>query len=419
MNEAERLPVVVLCQVFHPDTQSTSQLLSDVLAKLSETGQPLKVVSGYTGLGAENGRLPSLEAWRGIQIRRVGLRLSGKKSITRRALAYASYSFAVARVLLQLPRGSRVLVVTNPPFLPILAWALCVWRGHPFKVMLQDVYPDGLVALGRIRERGAIDRAWGALNRYAFRAASEVWVLGRDMGLRINENYQVPQEKLRYIPHWSLVSSVEPKRPEQTELWATLKLQGKFVIQYSGNMGLWHDMETIVRAAKQLSGHREIVFLLIGQGMRRAAAERLSRDLDLTNVYWLPYQDRASLEDSLACCHAALISQREGLEGVAVPCKLYGILASGRAVVAQVPAGCEVAMVVKEENCGRVVSPGDVEALVCSILELAGKREETMLIGGRAHAAYVKKYTLESGVRAFEKGFFDWSQPDEQKQEGK
>ncbi len=409
MNEAVRLPVVVLCQVFHPDTQSTSQLLSDVLARLSEIGHPLKVVSGYTGLGAENGQLPSVEVWRGIEIRRVGFRASVKKNLILRAMTYLGYTGGVNWQLLRVPRGSRILVVTNPPFLPVLVWLVCSLRGFRFKVMLQDIYPDGLIAVGRLRADGVMNRAWRALNRRAFSAASEIWVLGRDMKQLVREKYGIPRQKVRYVPHWSVVAAHTTKIPEQTELWAALELKGKFVVQYSGNMGLWHDLETIVRAAKLVEGHSAIQFLLIGQGMRKPAAEQLSRDIGATNIHWLPYQNRNDLEDSLACCHVALISQRAGLEGVAVPCKLYGILASGRAVVAQVPARSEVALVVGEENCGRVVAPGDAEALARCILELSAAREETARMGSRAHAAYLQKYTLESGARAFEKGFSDWA----------
>jgi colanic acid biosynthesis glycosyl transferase WcaI len=93
---------------------------------------------------------------------------------------------------------------------------------------------------------------------------------------------------------------------------------------------------------------------------------------------------------------------------VAVPCKLYGILASGRAVIAQVPAGSEVALTVEEEQCGRIVLPGDAAALAASIVELEAAREETNRMGARAHAAYHAKYSLTSGAAAFERGFEEW-----------
>jgi glycosyltransferase involved in cell wall biosynthesis len=398
---------MVLCQVFHPDIQSTSQLLSDVLAVLAQAGRKITVISGYPGM--HDGRpVAAAEIWQGVTIRRGGMRASVKKGPGLRTLTYLSYSWHAAWRLLWSRGKFRVLVVTNPPFLPVLVWLMCRLRGHQFKVMLQDIYPDGIVAIGRVRSGGMVDRLWRAANYRAFRAANEVWVLGRDMAQLVWQRYQVPPEKIRYIPHWSAVVIANPTQLEEGRLWATLNLQGKFVVQYSGNMGLWHDIDTIVRAAALLRGRPDILFLLIGQGMRRKCAEQLGKEIGATNIIWLPYQDRGELEDSLACCHAALISQRAGLEGVAVPCKLYGILASGRAVIAQVPAGSEVALTVEEEQCGRIVLPGDAAALAASIVELEAAREETNRMGARAHAAYHAKYSLTSGAAAFERGFEEW-----------
>jgi glycosyltransferase involved in cell wall biosynthesis len=245
-------------------------------------------------------------------------------------------------------------------------------------------------------------------NRLAFTAAHEVWVLGRDMAAMIARNYGLASGRVRYVPHWSVVNIAHRRTAEATTLWRRLSLKEKFVVQYSGNMGLWHDMDTIIEAAALLEKDDTVHFLLIGSGIKRARAEGTARQTGLRNVTWLPYQKREDLADSLACCHAALISQMEGLEGVAVPCKLYGILASGRAVIAQAPAGAEVAQVVKEEQCGLVVPPGNAAKLAEAIATLAADRRLADIFGQRAFEAYQRAYTLERGADAFASGWSAW-----------
>ena len=400
--------IKVFSQVFRPDEQSTSQLLSEVVARLSESGLALVVVAGFPGLLRSQAAPLVRESWRGVQIERVGMRVSAKKNLLVRAAAYGSYSLAALWRLVRAPRGSRVFVVTNPPFLPVLAAWCCAVRGHRLKVMLQDIYPEGLVAVGRLRRTGVVSRLWHGLNRRAFRRADELWVLGRDMAELVQSHYGVPPGKIRLVPHWSPVEFASMCAAEQTNLFRELELEGKFVVQYSGNMGLWHDLASVVRAAELLQADPRVVFLLIGQGRERVPAERLAHELGLKNIRWLPYQPKERLEDSLSCCHAALISQRAGLEGVAVPCKLYGILASGRAVVAQVPAASEVARVVAEERCGCVVAPGDAQGLADAIAALVRDPETTARMGARSRAAYLAKYTIEAGTRAFAAGFAQW-----------
>jgi glycosyltransferase involved in cell wall biosynthesis len=394
--------ILVVCQVFHPDQQSTSQLLSDVIKCLPRKGHAITVLCGFPGLESQSS-LPQTENWNGVTIRRGGLRMGYKRSLWRRALAYLGYSAFVVRQLLMARRGQRVFVVTNPPFAPIAVWLVGIVKPLRFTVMLQDIYPDGLVATHRIKRGGLVEKLWRALNRRAFRAAGEIWVIGRDMRDLVVQNYRVPIDKIRYVPHWSPVEPGEAKDPESTHLWSQLGLHGKFVVQYSGNMGLWHDLETIIRGAALLRDHPRVHFLFIGNGIKRAGAAQLAGELGLANITWLSFMGRDQLTDSLACCHVALISQLQETVGVAVPSKLYGILASGKAVLAQVPAQSEVARVVREENCGIVVLPGDERALADAICVLAEAPDEVKGQGASAFAAYHAKYTVQQSVETFDR----------------
>jgi glycosyltransferase involved in cell wall biosynthesis len=218
----------------------------------------------------------------------------------------------------------------------------------------------------------------------------------------VRERYGLRPERIVCIPHWSVMDQESPLAFEQCALAQSLGLLGKFVVQYSGNMGLWHDIEIFVRAAAVLQHVPEIQFLFIGSGMRRAGAEALSKQFKLRNITWKSFVPKEQLRDSLACCHMSLVSMREGLTGIAVPCKIYGILASGRAMLAMAPAQTEVARVVEEEQCGVVVEPGNLEQLVATIQRLYADRVLTAGMGRNAFRAYKTKYTLEQATSTFE-----------------
>jgi glycosyltransferase involved in cell wall biosynthesis len=394
---------IFICQVFFPDGQATSQLFSDLFTGLAGRGFQTEILAGYPSGGMAGVRCPRRERWEGVLIRRGGLRIDAKRNLLARGMGYCSYCLWVAwRLVFFTPASARILVTTNPPFAPIIVYLCSRLRGWRYDVMLLDIYPDGLVQLGRMHDGSIMTSLWRSLNRRAWMAAGRVQVLGRDMAQLCRSKYAIPEAKLAWTPHWSSVAVAARRQPEATALWRRLGLGGLFVVQYSGNMGLWHDMEALVRAADILRGDSRIRFLMIGDGRRRAAAEELSRELQLENVTWLPFQPKEQLEDSLACCHAAIISQHAGLEGIAVPCKLYGILAAGRAVLAQVPAGSEAALVVKEENCGLCIEPGDIEGLAQAIKELASNHTMVEEMGRRAFVAYEAKYSLQFAVDTFQ-----------------
>lgn len=393
--------IVIVCQVFYPDTQSTSQLLTDLLRGMGNGPLRFKVLTGYTA--KEKGMYPQRrEVLGNTEIRRIGIAIDYKKNLVRRGLHYFCYLAGSTIELWKLRKCSFVLGITNPPFAPVWLWLLSKLFLHRYQVMLQDIYPDGLSAVGKLAPNGWIASLWRKANRHAFQAADRVLVLGRDMGELVESAYGVPKERISCVPHWSTFTAKKTTPAAATQTIAKLGLKQKFIVQYSGNMGLWHDIESIVKAAAQLHAYEGIHFLMIGDGLRRAEAQRLSEDLNLRNITWLPFQPLENLGDSLSCCHVAIISQREGLKGVAVPCKLYGILASGRGIIAMVPGGSEIDLVVREECCGRTTIPGDVDGLVATILQLEKNRPLLQQMGENAFRAYQTKYTLDLAVRNYQ-----------------
>ncbi len=393
--------IILVCQVFHPDVTSTSQLFVSLLRKMAKTGLDIHVLCGFPAESLNNTPVPRQETFDGITIQRCGLNIPLKQSLYHRALSYFSFLLHAGWAILKSPRDSTFFGVTNPPFVAVLLYVTSKIRKFSYYFMLLDLYPEGLIFLGNLEERSFIARMWYALNRLSYAKAAKLAVLGRDMIPLLQEKYCLPPEQLVYIPHWGATEIPVPIPFENSKLATSLSLQNKFVVQYSGNMGLWHDMDTLVRAATELKHLSEIAFLFIGNGMRRTSAETLAQQLNADNITWKDFVAQAELADSLSCSHVSLISLQENLAGVAVPCKLYGILASGRATIAQVPVDSEIAYVIEEEQCGLVVPPGDVNKLVEAIQYLASNPDLVEQMGKNAFAAYQAKYTLHQAENAF------------------
>ena len=395
--------ICLLCDVFHPSEASTSQLFTELLGMLAGDGLRFTVVTN---------RLPRKECPAGqprplppgIDVAAVGLPFVVGASVGTRLLRNACFVVA-ATVRLLLVRVDRFWASTNPPFAPI--WLACIaWmRRRPLDVIVHDVYPEGLVAVGYLSRRSVVARLWHRLNRWAYRRASRVVVLGRDMADLMRDVYGVPADRLVLFPNWSPFDQSHAPALAESRLARRLGLVDKFVVQYSGNMGLWHDIDALVDAAQRVSDDPHIHFVIIGGGRRRQAAEELSHRFGLSNITWLDFQPREELSDSLACSSVAVISQREPLVGIAVPCKLYGILASGRAIIAAVPDGSEAARVVSEEECGVVVPPSDPGSLAAAIRCLAASAGTVSAMGERAFSAYRDKYSLGATRTRF---WADW-----------
>jgi colanic acid biosynthesis glycosyl transferase WcaI len=395
--------LIVVTLDFYPDDQAASQLLTDLLVHVAKSGVQVTVFCGFpvAATNSRPGPVPREERLKGIIIRRCGLNVNEKQGLLNRAVLYASFLTHAGWRLVRINRHSTVFGITSPPFIAQLLWLTSLVKRFSYTYLLLDVYPEALVALGTLARASLLVRCWIELNRSSYQRAKGLAVIGRDMIPLLERNYGIPQDRVAYIPNWSIAAGDDSHVVSENPLAVRLGIADKFVVQYSGNMGLLHDIESLVHAAAHLRDEPHIHFLFIGKGRRRQSAETLSRRLGLTNVTWLDFVPREQLPETLACCHVAIVSMRAGMEGVAVPSKLYGILAAGRAVIAQVPEDSEIAMVVEEEGCGVVVPPSDVDRLVDAIRMLAADREAIDEMSARAFAAYRAKYTIDQAVRAF------------------
>lgn len=393
--------VVLVTQVFAPDPTSTSILFSPLIHKYAfDTKDEVEIFCGYPVSGAFKD-LKRYEEINNVRVRRFGLKIEAKRNLLWRAASYVGFLVHVFYGLIKLKKGSKVVCVTNPPF---LFWFVAIasrLKGFKFAHIVLDMYPEGWIALGRLSSRNLLARLWVSLNAFAYRSATLVCVLGRDMIPLLRKNYKISKHKFRYIPHWSAIDGSKKVSGRDDEFNDKFAARNKFVVQYSGNMGIWHDIDTFVKAAAMLKDHNNILFLFIGGGVRLSKAMELARKTNVTNIYWHDFVPLGELEKSLSVASVALISLRKGLSGVAVPCKLYGILASGRPVIAQVPSDSEVAFTIDQHDCGVIVKPGHVDDLVKSIVSLSSDPDAVERMSLNSLTAYNNYYDLNSASITF------------------
>jgi colanic acid biosynthesis glycosyl transferase WcaI len=392
--------ILAINQFYAPDHAATSQLLTELCEDLAAGGDEVTVIASrgnYLG----GGRLPEEEVIGGVRVLRPWATSLGKASVPRRLADYLSFwATAVGRAAI-VARPDVMLVLTTPPMIASGGVLVSAARGVPLVTWVQDVYPEVAVAFGVIPEGHPAALAFSWLQRATYRSARRVVALSRGMGERLLAQ-GAPEERLRVVPNWSDGGVIRPLAHEDNPFRREHGLDGRFVAMYSGNLGVGHDVATFIDAARRLEAERpEVLFLFIGDGGRRAEAEGLARGL--RNVRFLPYQPYGALRQSLTAADVHLISLREGLEGLLVPSKLYGALASGRPVMYVGPAACEVARVVREHDVGWEGRPGDGEGLARAIRFSATSNDWRTERGQRARRAFEEHFDRPHAVARWRK----------------
>jgi glycosyltransferase involved in cell wall biosynthesis len=257
-----------------------------------------------------------------------------------------------------------VVSMTDPP-MQVAAVTLASCRAKKKIHWAQDVYPELAEELGVISRGGLLARVLRAVSTWALRRQDEVVAVGRCMRERLVRR-GVDAGKIEVIPNWSPVRAVSAA--SVGAMRKKLGWDGKFIALYSGNIGLAHDFETLVGAAKLLEGGGvQVVFA--GEGPR---LEQVRRETEgLGHVAFLPPQAKDHLSAFLAAADVHLVTVRAGLEGLVVPSKAYGILVAGCPMIYVGPRDSEVACLLDETNAGQVVANGDSIALASMLRKMA------------------------------------------------
>ena len=111
-----------------------------------------------------------------------------------------------------------------------------------------------------------------------------------------------------------------------------------------------------------------------------------------------PGQLERSLEQVVNALERANVP---GMAGVGVPSRLYNMMAAGKPILAVTEDDAEPARVVREEQIGWVVPPGQPDKIVTAILEAQAHPERLAEMGARARRAAEARYTFDHAIQAY------------------
>ncbi len=316
-----------------------------------------------------------------VRVIRLGVTSFGRRSFAGKAVDYGSFYLGVALwLLVPWNRFDRVVALTTPPYLSLLARGLTKFKGADHGHWVMDLYPDVMVAHGMIGEGGWTNRFLRWLTRWGFggRRCSGVVTLGPDMEDRVRR-YLSSGRRVDWIPLWGSEPAAEICRGTGRELriqrgWRDDEL----VVMYSGNMGLGHRFDEIlevIRRQQEEGPQGRIRFVFYGGGKRRVELETFRKNYPEVTLELHDYVGEEVLQEHLRSADVHLVSLNSAWDGAMVPSKLQGIFSVGGPVVFVGSETCSIGQWIKESGGGWVVAPGDVEGLEQAIKEASDPAE--------------------------------------------
>ncbi len=386
--------ITFVINYFYPDLASTGQLMTELCQDL-QNDFVISVIAaqpGYAGEKSKTTKKFEIEQMENMKIIRIQLPEVDKTSKWSRMKYIFSYFVLAQIALLREKNVDLIYTISQPPVLGGLIGTigkLLKRTKHVYNI--QDFNPEQAAAVSYTNNQSVFKLA-KYIDKLNCRYADHIVVVGNDMSdTLINrfQNQEVPDHSV--INNWTNEDEIVPLDEKDPSVYQFLKehqLEDKFIIMYSGNIGLYYDLENIIKVTKEFESEKEIIFLFIGEGAVKKDMQKFIKENKLTNTYFLPYQPKDYIKYSLNAANVHLVVNQKGIKGVSVPSKIYGVMAAGKPILGVLEEGSEAYNLINKSNSGVVVEPNDYSGIadaIRSLYALKGQQLRHIGLNGRAY----------------------------------
>jgi glycosyltransferase involved in cell wall biosynthesis len=287
-------------------------------------------------------------------------------------------------------RVDVIILGTDPQFsfffIPILKLLRPKFR---FAIWGFDLYPEAIISAGIKLPRLIIRllKWWAGVS---YRQCGLLVDIGSCMRKRFLE-YK-PKARLETIVPWALN---EPEKHDEQNCEIRYELFGNtdLGILYSGTIGWAHQFEEFILLARELRRRStSVIFCFAGQGNRYKELKNMVTRDD-SNIKFAGFTDERNLPLRLACADIHMISLCQGWEGIVVPSKFFGSLASGRPLIySGTPNSC-IAEIIKKQKLGFVLERSNIDIIADNLEELIRNKDNLRDMQKTAFEYYKNNYT--------------------------
>ena len=394
----------VITELYYPENNQTGYYLTKIAEGL--TGKfEVKVICGQPNYAARGTRAAKNEIHQEVEIFRVWGTTWDKDVLAFRLINMLTLGASIFfKALFKFKKNEDIVVVSAPPSLPFITALAAKIRRANYTLVIQDKYPETLIAVGKTNEKAFSVKILHQCNRWLYARAKKIIVVGRDMRELVEtqlNQHLVEKTPIAVIQNWASLEEVEPTPRAENQILQEYNLLEKFVFLYAGNMGHPQDLESIIYCAEKLKADERFHFLFLGSGVKRKWLGREVEEKHLKNVTLLTSRPRNEQRIFLNACDVGLVPLVRKMRGVAMPSRTYNLLAAGKPILALTEENSEIARVIEEDKVGWWVPPGEPEKLLRVIYQIYESRQVLPEMAKRARKAALEKYSLEKAIEKY------------------
>ncbi|MBU9725169.1 glycosyltransferase family 4 protein [Diplocloster modestus] len=393
--------LLIYAHYYFPDVASTGQILKELAEGMSDKFHitVICVVPSYRGIIEHKYKNQKYyyEMINDVEIIRVRVPAFNKEQKLSRIKNISVYFLHALCATFKVKHVDYVYSISQPPILGGLIGVWGKWVKHAkFIYNIQDFNPEQIIATGYSKNKSVL-KIMSVLDNFSCKQADKIIVVGRDMICTLENRFHGSQLPAHvFVNNWIDEQTIYPLPGDHERVLAFKKkygLQDKFVFMYSGNIGLYYDLLNLLKVIKQFKKEKNIIFAFVGEGSVLNELKRYKKEEQISNVVFIPYQDKENLIYSLNAGDVHWVVNAKGIRGISVPSKCYGVMGVGKAIIGVLEQNSEADLLINQANCGRVCEPGDYDEIQKQIRWFIEHKDSQILLDmGWNGRKYLEEY---------------------------
>jgi colanic acid biosynthesis glycosyl transferase WcaI len=394
--------ILFITQFFYPDIQATSRLFTQLCEFLSAKnhimvlcGCPLIVPQKHNMFYADE------KMHNGVKIKRIYNFSIKRKKFCDRILSHIIFSIGAIVHIIFLKQDKDLFVITSDnPFTFIFSWIL---PKRKTIFISQDIYSQQLAA--HKNKYGPLYLLFKKIEGFQLHSGNKIITISREMKNCISSDFNVPENNIHIIENWADTDTLHPIEKQLNWFIKNNNFKNKFIVMYSGRFGITQNFSLIIKCAEKMRDKEDVIFLLIGDGVRKNTIKKIVSEKNLLNIKILPYQTEKKLLYSLSAADVALILyNQKSIKGFS-PSKVFNFMACGVPIITNIDKDSEIGRIIKKSGAGIFLENNNENELEYNIIKLRNNRDLLIEKGRSGHIFASSNYNKKDKLSEYEAFF--------------
>ena len=327
----------------------------------------------------------------------------GESTNKKRVLKWFVFTFKLFLLPIKKMKKPDVIIASPmAPFLVLPAYKFAREFNAKFIFEVKDIWPLSIIELGNINPNNPLIKMMDWCEKFAVKKADYIVSSLQNYGEHLKNDLNI-DKKFIWINNGIDIEEVKKIEPLPEEIKNKIP-KDKFIVGYTGTIGIANALDSFLESAKLLESYEDILFVIVGEGKEKN--NLIKKYGGLKNVLFLNSIPKKQIQSMLSLfdvCYIGLKKENLFKYGVS-PNKLFDYMYSGKPIIYAINSGKN--NIVDLAKCGISVEAENSKSIADGILKLYKMPiEERSKLGQNGKKFVLENFTYEKLAQKYKEIF--------------